>query len=312
MLPSVSVPPAEVRERRALVAHRQRLVKMRTQIRTDCEPCSSGAISLRLRRKSSEPANDRGGTAWTYPPQRSFAFGRISRSWTFSTATHQRRRGGTGSQSNLPPWDEHAPFLMQWLRLDARPFSPRPPPLVAQPCSVASSTPFGLFAPVDWRVAHNHLRWRAPGYVQGNRPNPAVEVPRRQPRPYAAAAPGPSGGLILGSAPGLGSRALAHQHKQLHRARDSDSRQHSSRGWDSLPGRAQPADGNPVLRSREATTATKRRQRCAQTKPHSSRRCNSFPAKAQPASRNQFLRRARQRPRRSVEASDRQAVTKVK
>src|SRR5216683_5392171 len=26
-----------------------------------------------------------------------------------------------------------------WLRLDARPFSPRPPPLVAQPCSVASS-----------------------------------------------------------------------------------------------------------------------------------------------------------------------------
>src|SRR5713101_7380497 len=27
-----------------------------------------------------------------------------------------------------------------WLRLDARPFSPRPPPLVAQPCSGASST----------------------------------------------------------------------------------------------------------------------------------------------------------------------------
>jgi len=75
MLPSVWVPPAEVRELRALVAHRRRLVKQRTQARNRLRGCSSGTTWSPLLERYLALASEGGGPDWTCQRPRSCGCG---------------------------------------------------------------------------------------------------------------------------------------------------------------------------------------------------------------------------------------------
>jgi transposase len=113
MLPSVWVPPTEVRELRALVAHRQRLVKQRTQVRNRLR-------AVLIRHNLVAPAADIFGAsqrAWwdglDLPASEKL---RVRHDLTILDGLEpliKQVEAELARQSNLQPWDEQAAFLLQ-------------------------------------------------------------------------------------------------------------------------------------------------------------------------------------------------------
>jgi transposase len=113
MLPSVWVPPTEVRELRALVAHRQRLVKQRTQVRNRLR-------AVLIRHNLVAPVADIFGAnqrAWwdslDLPVSEKL---RVRHDLTILDSLEplaKQVETELARQSNLRPWDEQAAFLLQ-------------------------------------------------------------------------------------------------------------------------------------------------------------------------------------------------------
>jgi hypothetical protein len=91
MIPPVWVPPVHVRELRALMSHRQRLIAQQTRTtqswrtvpgRTGCARCCSGCTSFHPKALCSAKPSATGGPSSTCPPRKSYAPVRICLSWS--------------------------------------------------------------------------------------------------------------------------------------------------------------------------------------------------------------------------------------
>jgi len=113
MLPSVWVPPTEVREQRALVAHRQRLVKQRTQVRNRLR-------AVLIRHNLVAPPTEvfgSGQQAWwdglDLPASEKL---RVRHDFTILDSLEplvKQVEAELARQSNLEPWENQAAFLLQ-------------------------------------------------------------------------------------------------------------------------------------------------------------------------------------------------------
>ena len=77
LISAVWVPPQEVRELRALVTHRNRLVQQRTQTANRLTACCTGTIWSRPQANRLLPTSGNGGWLWTYRLLRNCGSNRI-------------------------------------------------------------------------------------------------------------------------------------------------------------------------------------------------------------------------------------------